>query len=138
MSSQSTFDCKVSFQAFKFSNVIFVLILKSLFNHNTIYSRYSVLIVWCKSTNVVIKKLYDHKIRNLDLWPLIYLILFLFQLDMLFARLALPQIADDIDLRSESLLKNLHEKCVRSLNGMMYFYFQYNWKLALQYVYCYL
>ena len=39
------------------------------------------------------------------------------ELDMLFARLALPQIADDIDLRSESLLKNLHEKCVRSLNG---------------------
>jgi poly(A) polymerase Pap1 len=29
---------------------------------------------------------------------------------MLFARLALPQIADDIDLRSESLLKNLQAK----------------------------
>jgi len=42
---------------------------------------------------------------------------------MLFARLALPQIADDIDLRSESLLKNLHEKCVRSLNGMLFFIF---------------
>ncbi|XP_063426493.1 poly(A) polymerase beta-like isoform X1 [Mytilus trossulus] len=39
------------------------------------------------------------------------------ELDMTFARLALPQIADDIDLRSESLLKNLNEKCVRSLNG---------------------
>lgn len=39
------------------------------------------------------------------------------ELDMTFARLALTQISDDIDLRSESLLKNLHEKCVRSLNG---------------------
>ncbi|XP_061164398.1 poly(A) polymerase beta-like [Saccostrea echinata] len=39
------------------------------------------------------------------------------ELDMLFARLALPQIPEDIDLRDESLLKNLNEKCVRSLNG---------------------
>lgn len=36
---------------------------------------------------------------------------------MLFARLALPQIPEEIDLRDESLLKNLSEKCVRSLNG---------------------
>ncbi|XP_062574403.1 poly(A) polymerase beta-like isoform X1 [Saccostrea cucullata] len=39
------------------------------------------------------------------------------ELDMLFARLALPQIPEDIDLRDESMLKNLNEKCVRSLNG---------------------
>ena len=39
------------------------------------------------------------------------------QLDMLFARLALPTIPEDIDLRDESLLKNLDQKCVRSLNG---------------------
>nr|XP_011421945.1 poly(A) polymerase beta isoform X2 [Crassostrea gigas] len=39
------------------------------------------------------------------------------ELDMLFARLALPQIPEEIDLRDESLLKNLNEKCVRSLNG---------------------
>ena len=41
----------------------------------------------------------------------------LFQLDMLFARLALPQIPMDQDLRTEALLQNLDQKCVRSLNG---------------------
>ncbi|KAL8585161.1 hypothetical protein ACOMHN_013176 [Nucella lapillus] len=39
------------------------------------------------------------------------------ELDMLFARLALPTIPEDIDLRHESHLKNLDEKSVRSLNG---------------------
>ena len=46
-------------------------------------------------------------------------ILNVFQLDMLFARLALPTISDDIDLRDEALLKNLDQKCVRSLNGKL-------------------
>lgn len=36
---------------------------------------------------------------------------------MLFARLALQVIPEDQDLRDESLLKNLDQKCVRSLNG---------------------
>lgn len=39
------------------------------------------------------------------------------ELDMTFARLALPTIPEDIDLRHESHLKNLDEKSVRSLNG---------------------
>lgn len=39
------------------------------------------------------------------------------ELDMLFARLALPTIPEDIDLRQEIHLKNLDEKSVRSLNG---------------------
>ncbi|XP_045174821.1 poly(A) polymerase type 3-like isoform X2 [Mercenaria mercenaria] len=39
------------------------------------------------------------------------------ELDMLFSRLALPTIPEDIDLRDEALLKNLDQKCVRSLNG---------------------
>ncbi|KAJ8308538.1 hypothetical protein KUTeg_013412 [Tegillarca granosa] len=39
------------------------------------------------------------------------------RLDMLFASLDLPQIPENIDLRDESLLKHLSEKCVRSLNG---------------------
>ncbi|XP_052768431.1 poly(A) polymerase type 3-like isoform X2 [Mya arenaria] len=39
------------------------------------------------------------------------------ELDMTFARLALPTIPEDIDLKNESLLKNLDLKCVRSLNG---------------------
>ena len=38
---------------------------------------------------------------------------------MLFSRLALPTIPEDIDLRDEALLKNLDQKCVRSLNGLL-------------------
>ncbi len=40
------------------------------------------------------------------------------QLDMLFARLALPVIPEDQDLLDESLLKNLDMRCIRSLNGL--------------------
>lgn len=40
------------------------------------------------------------------------------ELDMLFARLALQVIPEDQDLRDEGLLKNLDQKCVRSLNGV--------------------
>lgn len=50
-------------------------------------------------------------------------IVFVLQLDMLFSRLALPQIPDDVNLRDESLLKNLHQKCVRSLNGKSFVFF---------------
>ncbi|XP_043226235.1 poly(A) polymerase type 3-like isoform X1 [Amphibalanus amphitrite] len=39
------------------------------------------------------------------------------EIDMLFARLALKEIPDDMDLRDDHLLKNLDQKCVRSLNG---------------------
>lgn len=39
------------------------------------------------------------------------------EIDMLFARLALKDVPDDVDLRDDSVLKNLDEKCVRSLNG---------------------
>ena len=38
-------------------------------------------------------------------------------MDLLFARLALPEVPDDLSLLDESLLKNLDPKCVRSLNG---------------------
>lgn len=38
-------------------------------------------------------------------------------IDLVFARLNLSTIAEDLDLRSDNLLKNLDEKCVRSLNG---------------------
>ena len=41
----------------------------------------------------------------------------LLQIDLLFARLALSTIPDDLNLLDESLLKNLDQKCVRSLNG---------------------
>ncbi|XP_076057041.1 poly(A) polymerase hiiragi isoform X2 [Oratosquilla oratoria] len=39
------------------------------------------------------------------------------EIDMLFARLALKEINDSVDLRDDTILKNLDEKCVRSLNG---------------------
>ena len=38
-------------------------------------------------------------------------------MDLLFARLALPVIPQDLSLMDVNLLKNLDEKCVRSLNG---------------------
>lgn len=39
------------------------------------------------------------------------------EIDMLFARLALKEIPDDMDLKDDNVLKNLDPKCVRSLNG---------------------
>ena len=39
------------------------------------------------------------------------------QIDFLMARLALPQISDDLSLEDDNLLKNLDERCVRSLGG---------------------
>ncbi len=38
-------------------------------------------------------------------------------MDLLFARLAFPVIAKQLDLLDVNLLKNLDQKCVRSLNG---------------------
>ncbi|CAH1993953.1 unnamed protein product [Acanthoscelides obtectus] len=39
------------------------------------------------------------------------------EIDMLFARLLLKEIPDSMDLQDDLLLKNLDQKCVRSLNG---------------------
>ncbi|KAM3968626.1 poly(A) polymerase hiiragi isoform 1-T2 [Aphomia sociella] len=39
------------------------------------------------------------------------------EIDLLFARLALKEIPDSFDLRDDMLLKNLDQKCVRSVNG---------------------
>lgn len=39
------------------------------------------------------------------------------QIDLIFARLALPSVPEDLDLSDHSLLKNIDERCVRSLNG---------------------
>uniref|UniRef100_A0A452T3X6 polynucleotide adenylyltransferase n=1 Tax=Ursus maritimus TaxID=29073 RepID=A0A452T3X6_URSMA len=41
------------------------------------------------------------------------------EIDILFARLALQTIPEDLDLRDDSLLKNLDIRCIRSLNGML-------------------
>jgi poly(A) polymerase len=38
-------------------------------------------------------------------------------IDFLMARLALSSIPDDLSLRDDNLLRNLDERCVRSLNG---------------------
>ncbi|KAI9142151.1 Poly(A) polymerase central domain-containing protein [Paraphysoderma sedebokerense] len=38
-------------------------------------------------------------------------------IDLVFARLALPTVPEDLNLRDDNLLKNLDERCVRSLNG---------------------
>jgi poly(A) polymerase Pap1 len=40
------------------------------------------------------------------------------ELDMLFARLSYSTIPDDLDLKDDTILKNLDQKCVRSLNGL--------------------
>lgn len=39
------------------------------------------------------------------------------EIDFLVARLALATIPDDLELADDNLLKNLDERCVRSLNG---------------------
>jgi poly(A) polymerase len=39
------------------------------------------------------------------------------EIDVLFARLALQTIPEDLDLRDDSLLRNLDIRCIRSLNG---------------------
>ncbi|XP_031570130.1 poly(A) polymerase type 3-like [Actinia tenebrosa] len=49
--------------------------------------------------------------------PVIKLTFCNIEVDLLFARLALPEIPDNLDLLDENLLKNLDPKCVRSLNG---------------------
>ena len=38
--------------------------------------------------------------------------------DFLVARLALSSIPEDLSLRDDNLLRNLDDRCVRSLNGM--------------------
>ena len=42
-------------------------------------------------------------------------------IDLLFAQLSLPSIPDDLDLKDDNLLKNLDERCIRSLNGQISF-----------------
>lgn len=47
----------------------------------------------------------------------------LLQIDILFARLALQTIPENLDLRDDSLLKNLDIRCIRSLNGNFVYLF---------------
>lgn len=39
------------------------------------------------------------------------------------ARLALSSVPDNLSLKDDNLLRNLDERCVRSLNGMLLIYF---------------
>lgn len=41
-------------------------------------------------------------------------------LDFLMARLALSSIPDNLSLKDDNLLRNLDERCVRSLNGAVF------------------
>lgn len=43
-------------------------------------------------------------------------------IDFLCARLALPSIPDDLELKDDNILKNLDERCVRSLGGELHFW----------------
>ncbi|XP_033625951.1 poly(A) polymerase beta-like [Asterias rubens] len=49
--------------------------------------------------------------------PVIKMVFDEIEMDVLFARLALQIIPENLDLTDDSLLKNLDQKCVRSLNG---------------------
>ncbi|KAF8311151.1 Poly(A) polymerase [Clavulina sp. PMI_390] len=49
--------------------------------------------------------------------PIITAVISGIPIDFLFARLALPAIPDDLELKDDNLLKNLDERCVRSLGG---------------------
>ena len=40
-------------------------------------------------------------------------------LDFLMARLALSSIPDDLSLKDDNLLRNLDERCIRSMNGRL-------------------
>ncbi|TFY67656.1 hypothetical protein EVJ58_g1501 [Rhodofomes roseus] len=46
-------------------------------------------------------------------------------IDLLMARLASPSIADDLSLQDDELLRNLDDRCVRSLNGSFYLAYVY-------------
>lgn len=39
------------------------------------------------------------------------------KIDLLFARLAMNEVPDSVDLHDDNVFKNMGEKCVRSLNG---------------------
>ncbi|XP_072171310.1 poly(A) polymerase beta-like isoform X2 [Diadema setosum] len=49
--------------------------------------------------------------------PVIKLVFDGIEMDILFARLALRVVPENLDLTNDSILKNLDQKCVRSLNG---------------------
>ena len=46
-----------------------------------------------------------------------HILLVFLQIHLLFARLALAEVPDSLSLLDENLLRNLDQKCVRSLDG---------------------
>ena len=64
----------------------------------------------------------QHRWCNLQSVPEAYVPILTFvingiPIDLLFAQLNLSTIPDDLDLSDDNLLRNLDERCVRSLNG---------------------
>jgi poly(A) polymerase len=60
-----------------------------------------------------------HMFLSLSWSFLKFMYLVLMQIDLVFARLGLPAVPDDLTLSDDNLLKNLDERCVRSLNGSL-------------------
>ena len=53
--------------------------------------------------------------------PIIKVVISGISLDFLMARLALSSVPQNLSLKDDNLLRNLDERCVRSLNGMYVF-----------------
>ena len=53
--------------------------------------------------------------------PIIKVVISGIPLDFLMARLALSSVPQNLSLKDDNLLRNLDERCVRSLNGMCEF-----------------
>ena len=66
----------------------------------------------CFVTNTEFDYFLAYKVRDVCL-----LCHLLHQMDLLFSRLSYPSVAENLNLLDASLLKNLDQKSVRSLNG---------------------
>lgn len=61
-----------------------------------------------------------HTVKSVLFFPTVV------QIDLLFARLALQSIPDNLDLRGDSILRNLDIRCIRSLNGTFLHFWAFN------------
>lgn len=93
----------------------------------SIYGHY--IFLWFSWLPVLIddlKKKYFWKIHK---YPFVLCYLSVsYQIDLLFARLALQSIPDNLDLRGDSILRNLDIRCIRSLNGKPHCFAYPSWQ----------